>query len=45
MDGYLPMVGFSVGRGLVDVLDYRRDPDGIEAHTLNIIKFVDDSLP
>lgn len=27
----------------ISIIDYRRDPDGIKAHSLNIIKIIDDS--
>lgn len=39
------MVRVAVSRTAFQVLDDWRDPDGVEAHVLNVIKLIDDTLP
>ena len=40
-----PVKCLAIRRVPLDVGDDRRDPDGIEAHALNVVEFLDDTLP
>ena len=42
--GFLPVCGPVSMVAAVDVVDNRRDPDGVETHALNVVQIVDHAL-